>query len=395
MPFSPGRRRFLGYLAAGPLHSQDAALAPAQPKDAINVFDFEAAARKALPPAHFGYLATGVDGDKTLAANRAAFDLYHLRTRRLVYVSRVDTGVELFGEKWPAPLMLAPCGNQKAFHPLGELPVARAAAARKTQMALSTVANTSVEDAARAAGRPIWFQLYPADHWEITTRLLARAEAAGCPVVAVTVDLPAGRNAETELRMKRLDKRDCSSCHGARVPNSPGVDFYRRKPMFDGIDMTGRKLYAPAFTWNSVERMRKQTKMKIVLKGIVTAEDAALAVEHGADGLIVSNHGGRAEESGRGTLESLPEVMEAVRGRIPVLVDGGFRRGTDIFKAPALGARAVLIGRPYLWGLAAFGQAGVEAVIVMLGREFELAMKQCGTRSAAEITARHAVPARR
>jgi 4-hydroxymandelate oxidase len=177
-----------------------------------------------------------------------------------------------------------------------------------------------------------------------------------------------------------MDDRKCVVCHGTKP-----ADFYRRKPMFDGTDMTGIGTSNPALTWEHVRRLKNLTHMKLLIKGIETREDAQLCVANGVDGIIVSNHGGRAEESGRGTIECLPEVVAAVHGRIPVLVDGGFRRGTDIFKALALGASAVGIGRPYVWGSAAFGQAGVERVLDLLRIELELVMKQCGTRSIAEI----------
>jgi isopentenyl diphosphate isomerase/L-lactate dehydrogenase-like FMN-dependent dehydrogenase len=205
----------------------------------------------------------------------------------------------------------------------------------------------------------------------------------------VTTDLPAGRNTETAERFKRLDKRQCSLCH-----DGSATTYFKRKPMFDSIDMTGTSFFTPAMTWEWVKRFRDLTKMKVVLKGIVSGEDAALCVKYGVDGLIVSNHGGRAEESNRGTIECLPEVTAAVNKRIPVLLDGGIRRGTDVFKALALGARAVCIGRPYVWGLGAFGQPGVERVLDILRGELTLVMKQCGARTVAEITAA-AVVARR
>jgi len=196
------------------------------------------------------------------------------------------------------------------------------------------------------------------------------------------VDLNAGRNSETQLRGERLDSRDCSTCH---VPGVQGS--LRRKPMFDGLDLTGVTSFGDAaMTWDFIARARDAApSMRIVLKGIVTHEDAALALRYGVDGVVVSNHGGRAEESGRSTIDCLPEVVAAVGQRVPVMLDGGIRRGTDVFKALALGARAVGIGRPYLWGLSAFGQAGVEAVLTLLRRELELIMRQAGTTTVAEI----------
>ncbi len=374
------RRAFLQYLAASPLYSQASPAIIAKPEDAINVFDFEAAARQALPPAHFGYLQTGVVGDATLHANRTGFDRYQLRPRRLIDISKVDTSVNLFGTRHEFPLLLSPIGNSGAFHAEGELPVARAAAARQTMQILSTNANTSVEAINAAAGRPVWYQLYTTGKPEIADRLWRRAEDAGCPVVALTVDSQAGRNTETLSRAKLLDSRKCVVCHDP----APG-GFHKRKPMFSGINMAGISNSNAALTWDFVRQLRKSTKMKLLIKGIVTHEDARLALECGVDGIVVSNHGGRAEESGRGTIECLPEIVDAVGGKMTILIDGGFRRGTDIYKALALGANAVCVGRPYVWGLAAFGQPGVERVIDLLRTEFTLIMKQCGKRSIAEI----------
>jgi 4-hydroxymandelate oxidase len=377
------RRRFLTYLAASPLmmaqQPGDGVLA--KPEDALNLMDFEPAARAALPPAHFGYMATGVDGDVTLRANRDGFNRIYLRPRRLVDVTKADTAVELFGESWKYPIGLAPIGNQKAFHAEGEAPVVRAAKATGTLQILSTAANTAVEDVKNILGRAPWYQLYVTSRWENTERLVRRVEEAGCRVMAVTVDTQAGRRTETFERLRKLDKRDCVGCHG-----TTRADFYRRKPMLSVFEATpDLNTQNPAMTWEHLRRIRAMTKMKLLLKGVETAEDAALCVESGLDGVIVSNHGGRAEESGRGTIDCLPEVVQASAGRVPVFIDGGFRRGTDVFKALALGAKAVFIGRPYVWGLAAFGQPGVERVIEMLRLEFELAMKQCGARTVAEI----------
>jgi len=373
------RRRFLSYLAGSPLLAfQDGVIADA--KDALNLMDFEAAARKAIPPAHFGYLATGVDDDATLRANREGWSRIKLRPRRLVDVTRVDMGVELFGTKWETPIVMCPVSGQRAFHEEGELAVARAGKQKRTLQMLSTFTSTSVEDVSAAAGRPVWYQLYVTSSMDVGERLLRRAEAAGCPVVALTVDLPAGRNTETQQRMRLLDKRPCMACHG------PSFEVTRfRRPMFEGIDTKGLSTFNAALTWEYVDRLRKMTKMKVVLKGIVTREDARLCREHGVDGIVVSNHGGRAEESLRPTVECLPEVVDGAGSGIPVLIDGGIRRGTDVFKALALGATAACIGRPYVWGLGAFGQPGVERVLDLLRGELELAMKQCGTRSLAEI----------
>lgn len=351
------------------------------PEEAINVFDFEAVAQVKLPPAHYGYLATGVEDDRTLHANREAFSRIYLRPRRLINVSEIDMTTDLFGELWKSPIIIAPAGSQKAFHSEGEIAVARAAKNQQHLQILSTVSTSSIEDVTKARGGPVWYQLYPTSQWKIAQSMIHRAESVESPVLVLTVDIPTLTNRETEKRFKRKDSRDCSSCHSIGIQG-----LLERKPMFDGTDklkLSG--LMAPAMTWDFVDKLKNTTGMKLVLKGIVTHEDARLSVEHGVDAIIVSNHGGRAEESGRATIDSLPEVVEAVDGRIPVLVDSGFRRGSDIFKALALGATAVCIGRPYLWGLAAFGQAGVEMVLKILQAELKDVMMFAGTRSIKEI----------
>lgn len=394
------RRAFLTFLAGSPLlvgfpsiaealtqtvSTRAAENALASAAEALDVFDFEAIAKKVLPPAHWGYMASGVDGEETLKANREGFTRYQLHTRRFVDVSRIDMSTELFGTKFDSPIVLCPVGSQKAFHPDGEVAAARAAQARGHLQILSTQSSSSVEDVIKARGGPIWYQLYTTDNFDVTTKLVKRAEAAGCPVVAVTVDLPAGRNTETATRLQRLDSRECASCHGPAGPGGNG-QVVGSKPMFAGIDTRGVALNSPSLTWDFVKRLKDVTKMKVVIKGLDNREDAALAVQHGADGIVVSNHGGRATETGRATIEALPEVVREVGGRIPVLVDGGVRRGTDVFKALALGASAVGVGRPYIWGLSAFGQQGVDRVLQILNGELRLAMVGCGTRSIKEIT---------
>jgi isopentenyl diphosphate isomerase/L-lactate dehydrogenase-like FMN-dependent dehydrogenase len=260
--------------------------------------------------------------------------------------------------------------------------VARAAAARGTLQMLSTMASTGIEDVNKALGRPVWFQLYAPSRWEACERMLRRVEAAGTTVVALTVDNTTGRNSETYRRTRPKDLTTCVTCHG---PGEPGTSI-AAKPMFRGIDMTGARAPNPAMDWAFFDRLRTFWRGRLIIKGLDTREDARLAVEHGADGILVSNHGGRATETLRSTLEALPEVVAEVGGRVPVLVDGGFRRGTDVFKALALGATAVGIGRPYLWGLGAFGQAGVDRVLEILQGELRLVMGNCGTRAVADIT---------
>jgi len=377
------RRRFLRFLAASPLFAeawaQQAWPIITSAKDAVDVMDFEEAARRVLPPAHWGYMASGVDDDFTQKMNREGFKRFQLRPRRLVDGSKPDLKTEIFGVTWETPIFLCPVGSQRMFHPDGEIAVARAARAKKTTQILSTATSTAVEDVAHALGSPLWYQLYMPNRWEGTEKLVRRVEEAGCPVLAWTVDELQGRNMETAERFRRLDTRDCVSCHatarGGRAPDD--------MPMFKGIP--GGMNPATA-TWDYVDRLKKLTKMKLLLKGLDTREDARLAREHGVDGIIVSNHGGRSTETGRSTIEALGEVVDAAGSQIPVLVDGGFRHGTDVYKALALGARGVGIGRPYVWGLSAFGQEGVERVLDILHAELGLIMRQCGTPTIAQIT---------
>ena len=379
----------LGFSACAPGEPQDSTAGTTlrelsdligSPDEAINVFDFRDVARQILPPAHYGYLATGVDGDETLRANRKGFGRFDLRARRLVDVSSVDTGVELLDERWETPIVLAPAGRQKAFHPEGEMAAARGSTALGHHQILSTVTTTSLEDVNAVRSRPVWYQLYPTSNWEVTRTLLRRAEEAGCPALVLTVDLPVDSNRETLKRSVKADTRDCSTCHDAGP-----TGWLSRKPMFEGLDMQAVAFDTPWMTWDFVARLRDETDMRILVKGVVRGDDALRCVQYGADGIIVSNHGGRAEASGRSTIESLPEVVAAVNREIPVLVDGGFRRGTDILKALALGADSICIGRPYLWGMAAFGQAGVEKVLEILTAELRLAMQLHGVQSLADL----------
>jgi isopentenyl diphosphate isomerase/L-lactate dehydrogenase-like FMN-dependent dehydrogenase len=265
------------------------------------------------------------------------------------------------------------------FHAEGEIATAHAAKAKKTTQILSSATSTPVEDVAKALGSPLWYQLYMPVRWEGTEKLVRRVEEAGCPVLVWTVDLLAGRNTETAERFRRTDNRVCTGCHAT----ARGGRATEAMPMYKDIE---GGFNPPGATWETVDRLKKFTKMKLILKGLDTREDAKLAREHGVDGIVVSNHGGRATETGRSTIEALGEVVDAAGGQIPVFVDGGFRRGTDIYKALALGARGVGIGRPYVWGLSAFGQDGVERVLDILRAELQLTMRQCGTPTVKQIT---------
>ena len=396
------RRAVLGGLAALPalvprsfaadaLPPSRAFLRPSPPITAadqvLNVMDFEALAREALPPAHFGSIAHGVDDDRTVAWNHDAFLHYEIRAHRFVDVSHIDMSRTVYGTTWPTPIYLSAVSGQRAFHPDAELGTARAARTRATLLMLSNNASIPVEPVAEARAAPVWQQLYPTDDWVITEALVRRAERAGCPAIVLTVDNMPGRNDETSKRAARVDSRNCTDCH---INNSH--DPLRKAPMYAGLDLSHATTHTPMnITPEFLDRLRARVSVKLLVKGIVTGDDATLAVDHGVDGVIVSNHGGRNEETLRATIDCLPEVATAVRKRVPVFIDGGVRRGTDVFKAIALGATGVGIGRPQAWGLAAFGQNGVEAVIDILNRELAQIMRQAGTPTLASITPKHVV----
>ena len=324
--------------------------------EALDVFDFEPVAREKIPVAHWAYLASGTDDDGTIRANRDGFERWALKPRRLIDVQKIDAGVTLIGTYYPTPIVINPVGSQKAFHPLGEIAVARAAKAKDHLQVLSTVATTSIEDAISARGATVWFQLYHQPDWARTRQMVERAERAGSAAVVFTVDLNSGSNRETMIRGARLDTRTCTNCHlgGAPIPGIKGgsVGDNRRKPNLNGYPALTPIPEVGTPSWEFIDRLKSATKMKVWIKGIVTREDAEIAMKHGVDGLFVSNHGGRADNSLRATITLLPEVVEGVAGRAPIICDGGFRRGTDVFKAMALGASSIGIGRPYIGGSA-------------------------------------------
>jgi len=382
------RRKLLQFLAGSPVAGALPAWAAQRLDDrdyiaasadmAVNVWDMENVAMQNWSQAHWTYISQGVDDELTLRANRTGYEKLHLRARRLVDVSRIDFSTELFGEPLHSPILLAPVGGTGMAHKDGEKEVARGAAQTGHKMILSTAATYGIEEVAQARGEPVWFQLYPTNVWEITQGLVHRAEAAGSTVLFLTVDIPA-RNQD---RMRRFDREaeECAECH---IPGTTIAD----RAMLQGLQVPpGTNVSNPAMDWDFVRRLRDFTRMKLVIKGITLPEDAALAVAAGVDGIHVSNHGGRADESGYATIDSLPEVVDEVNGKVPVIVDGGIRRGTDVLKALAQGADAVCIGRPYLWGLGAFGAEGVSKVLTILDSELEVAMKQAGTPTLVDVT---------
>ena len=399
-PFSTStaRREFLKFLAASPYVAalggvtafleqtalaQDSQRSPdviGSPAEALDVLDFEEAAHRRVPPGHWAYMASGVDDDATLRANREGYKHVQLRPRRLRDATKVDMRVELFGTVYSSPIFLCPVSGHRAFSPGGELDVARAAKARGTLQFLSLATSTAVEDVNRELGRPVWQQFYAPSAWDACEKILRRVEAAGCSVIALTVDNSTGRNSETFLRTRPKNTTQCMTCHESADGPTP-----HERPMYAGVNMAGLGYTSLGMDWAFVDRLRKFWKGKFIIKGIDTREDARLCVEHGVDAILVSNHGGRATETSRATIEALPEVAAEVGSRIPIFVDGGIRRGTDVFKALALGATAVGIGRPYIWGLGAFGQAGVDRVLEILQGELKLAMGNCGTQKVSDI----------
>jgi 4-hydroxymandelate oxidase len=353
------------------------------PTPPLNVADFETIARERMDRGAFDYIAGGSGDERTLAMNTSGFDRYVLRPRVLVDMSHVDTSTTVFGERLSMPILLAPTALHRLAHPEGECATARAAGAAGTILCISTVSSIPIEEVAAAATGPLWFQLYVYKDPGITREMVARAERAGCRALALTVDTP------------RLGRRERDARNGFALP--AGVDPANFAAVHHLVAARTAKegespfaaqvtqLFDPALDWKKVEWLRSITKLPLILKGVVTPEDARLAVQAGVAGIIVSNHGGRQLDGAEATIAALPRVVEAVAGAMPVMMDGGIRRGAHVLTALALGASAVLVGRPYLWGLATGGEQGVRDVLGMLRDELELAMALSGRSSVAAI----------
>jgi 4-hydroxymandelate oxidase len=346
----------------------------------VSVDEYEELARERLPRMAFDYFAGGAGEEWTLRENRAAFHRWVLRPRVLVDVSDRDTATTVLGTPVGVPVLVAPTALQRMADREGEVAAARAAAAAGTVMVLSTIASATIEEVAEAApDAPRWFQLYVHRDRELTRHLVERAVAAGYRALVVTVDTPL-------LGIRDRDSRN-------RFATPPGVGLSNVGAQFlPEVEEGESALFAyvrsqqdPSVTWEDLGWLRSLCDLPIVLKGIVTAEDAALAAGAGVDGIVVSNHGGRQLDGTIATLDALPEVVEAA-GPCEVYLDGGVRRGTDVLKALALGARAVLVGRPVLWGLAVGGAAGARHVLDLLHRDLDVAMAISGCRTVADIT---------
>jgi 4-hydroxymandelate oxidase len=318
---------------------------------------------------------TGVDSDATLRANREGFTHVYLRPRRLRDTSKSNMKRTIFGTTYDAPIFTCPTGGQRnIWLPDGELSVSRACKTRGTMQMLDSGASESVEDCCAALGRPVVQQIYAPPAFSNCAILMKRLEATGVTTIVLTVDIAGGRNTETEERIRPKDTSTCSTCHEGTQGNAHIMD--------KGFDP---KAPRTPLDWNYVDQMRQAWKGKFGIKGILTAEDASLCIQHGIDFVHVSNHGGRSTETYRSTIESLPEIVKEVNGRVPVFIDSGFRRGTDVFKGLALGATAVGVGRPMLWGLGAFGEPGVAKVLEILQRELRITMSSCGCTTLEDI----------
>jgi 4-hydroxymandelate oxidase len=340
----------------------------------INVADFEAIARERLPRAVYDYFASGAGDEVTLRANRAAFERIAVRYRVLVDVSRRELATVVLGARVSMPILIAPTAFHCLASPEGEVATARAAGAAGTVMVLSTLATRSVEEVAAAARGPLWFQLYVYKDRGATRDLVRRVEAAGARALVLTVDAPLLGRRERDVRNRfglppGLAVKNLAPAGLGDLPAAPGDS---------GLAAYFAAQLDPALTWADLEWLRSITALPIVVKGIVRGDDAARAVACGAAGVVVSNHGGRQLDGAPATIDALPEVADAIGGRAEVLLDGGVRRGTDVLKALARGARAVLVGRPILWGLASGGEAGARAVLELLRAELDLALALAG-----------------
>ncbi len=353
--------------------------------EAINVFDLEALARERLSREAYDYYLGGAHDEVTLRENRAAYDRIPLFYRVLVDVSHRDPATSVLGRPVSMPILVAPTAFHRLATAEGELATARAAGAAGTVMVLSTLSTTRVEEVVAASSGPVWFQLYVYRDRRATEALVRRAEAAGCQALVLTADAPLIGRRERDVRNRfRLPP-------GLAVANmlSEGYGEMPAAAGDSGLAAYVSQLLDPSLSWRDVAWLRSITELPVVVKGIVRPDDAVRAAEAGAAGVVVSNHGGRQLDTAPATIDALPEIVDtlAARGhRIEVLLDGGVRRGTDVLKALALGARAVLVGRPILWGLAVDGEAGAAWVLRHLHDELDLAMALAGAPTVADIT---------
>lgn len=353
-----------------------------QKNSLINLFDFENAAAAKLPSTAYDYYASGAGDEITLRENHAAYERIKLKPRVLKDTSKIDLTKTIFGQNTAMPILVAPTAFHRMAHPEGEVATARAAGAAEIIMILSTLATCSIEAVMKEASGPVWFQLYFYKDRGATLSLVQRAESAGCKAIALTVDAQVWGRRERDVRNRfRLPK-------GLSMENlvALGKGSFPEEDSDSGLSSYVTWQFDPALSWKDVDWLCSKTKLPVLLKGVLHPGDAKIAVEHGAAGLIVSNHGGRQLDTVPATIEALPAIADAVGDRLEVIIDGGIRRGTDVLKAIASGASAVGIGRPIIWGLAVDGEPGVKEVLKILRKELELAMRLCGCSSIADIT---------
>lgn len=372
-------RNLLVWMAASPVLRPQQEI-PYKPErlplldDLVNIFEFEPVAKNKLPKTNYDFIAGGVDDEWTLRRNREAFQFITLRPRMLVDVTKLDLSLTLLGEKISMPILISPTGAHQLAHQEGELATVRGVGAVKTIMCVSSNSSYPIDKIGDTAAGPIWFQLYPGPDLPATRERVERALAAGAKAVAVTVDTPYSSHRERLLRNRVAQEVP----PGGASPNLVDRPGRRRVTPTAPHPYRLNQRFTAQLTWSFLDELRSYTKVPILVKGILTPEDAKMAVQRGADGIIVSNHGARYLDTVPATIEVLPGIVDAVGGKMAVLIDGGFRRGTDVLKALAIGAKAVMVGRPPLWGLASFGQPGVVRVLELLQTELALAMGLSG-----------------
>lgn len=349
----------------------------------VNLSDFENAAARLLSRAAFDYYVSGAEDELTLRENRLAFQRIEILPRMLRDVSERRASVNVFGRTLPVPLLIAPCAMQKLAHPDGEIATARAAEKAGVPMVLSTLSTFSLEDVSAASSALKWFQLYVYKDRDLTRSLVERAEAAGYEALVVTVDSPILGRRERDIRNRfQLPRGLCLANFSALESK-----LFHTHQSGSGLAAYIASLYDTGLSWKHIEWLQSITKLPVLIKGIMRPDDALLALQNGVAGIIVSNHGARQLDTVASSISVLPAIAAVIEQRIPLLIDGGIRRGTDILKAVALGADAVMVGRPILWGLTCQGEQGALAVLKMLITEFDLAMALSGCRSLCEITA--------
>lgn len=349
----------------------------------INLFDYEREAERRIPPSHWGYIAGGANDEVTLRANRAAFDRILIRYRTMIDVSARDLSTSVLGTPVSMPVLVAPTAMQKLAHADGECATARAVRAAGTLMITSTTATTGLYDVIQSSPGPMWFQLYLYQDRGRSRSLIEEAVRSGYTGVVLTVDAPVLGRRERDIRLGftlpgHLTIANAKFAGMEVVPDASDEA--------SGLMIHFRSLHDAALSPRDIEWVSEVSGLPVIVKGIVRGDDAVRAVEHGAQGIVVSNHGGRQLDTAIPSITALPEVVDAVAGRAEVFVDGGIRRGTDVLKAVALGAKAVLLGRPVLWGLAVDGEEGVAAVLELLRREIDVAMALSGARNVSELT---------